>query len=374
MIASSTRVSSDRGPRASRRSFRRRCLWHHRFRGAGFDRSAPPVAAVERHAADLGEGRVTALTAVPARTGRGRSAGALGEALPTSGRAVDAAAVRRAAAARRGVDAARPRNGLRRGPARSRCRRASAAQWRTQPRTGPEWPRDGAGPESVVDAEPEDYDPWEPYNERMFAFNHNIDRYVLKPAANVYRHIVPEPFQLMIANGFDNIRYPARLVNHLLQGRFWGAFIETSRFVINSTMGIGRPLQSGHRLLRHPEVARRLRPDAPSTGAWGPGRYFVPPFLPPATVRDFIGRLADSAINPISWFLLDFWPEGLGIGMGDMLNDRALNYELFQGFEETTLDLYSAVRHGYLRRRERQRRLDRGVAPWAGRPPSSPRP
>jgi ABC-type transporter lipoprotein component MlaA len=35
-----------------------------------------------------------------------------------------------------------------------------------------------------------------------------------------------------------------------------------------------------------------------------------------------------------------------------MVNDRALNLDLFQGFEESVVDLYSAVRHGYLRRRE----------------------
>jgi phospholipid-binding lipoprotein MlaA len=86
----------------------------------------------------------------------------------------------------------------------------------------------------------------------------------------------------------------------------------------------------------------------------GPGPFFVPPFLPPATVRDFIGRLADSALNPIAWFLIDFWPEGIAIGIGEMVNQRAVTYELFQGVEETTLDLYTAVRDGYLRRRERQ--------------------
>ena len=39
--------------------------------------------------------------------------------------------------------------------------------------------------------------------------------------------------------------------------------------------------------------------------------------------------------------------------VGDIVNDRALNYDLFQGFEESVIDMYSAVRHGYLQRRER---------------------
>lgn len=211
--------------------------------------------------------------------------------------------------------------------------------------------------QSIDEMVPEDYDPWEPYNERMFTFNYNIDRYVLKPAANVYRHVIPEPFQVMISNGFDNVRYPARLVNHVLQGRFWGAFIETSRFVINSTLGFGGLFNPASDYFGIP----KSRADFGQTLArWGVGAgpYFVPPFLPPATVRDFIGRLADSAINPIAWFLIDFWPEGLAIGVGEMLNERAVNYEIFAGVEETTLDLYTAVRDGYLRRRELQLRQD----------------
>jgi len=35
---------------------------------------------------------------------------------------------------------------------------------------------------------------------------------------------------------------------------------------------------------------------------------------------------------------------------GRIVNDRALNLELFEGVEETALDLYSAVRNGYLQR------------------------
>ncbi len=205
----------------------------------------------------------------------------------------------------------------------------------------------------VTEADPEDYDPWEPYNERMFAFNYNVDRYVLKPAANVYRHIVPEPFQIMISNGFDNIRFPARFVNLVLQGRFRGAFLETSRFVINSVLGVGGLFNPATDYFGIPRSSADFGQTLAGWGV-GPGPFFVPPLLPPATVRDFIGRLADSAMNPIAWFLLDFWPEGLAIGAGEMLNQRAVTYELFQGVEETTLDLYTAVRDGYLRRRERQ--------------------
>jgi ABC-type transporter lipoprotein component MlaA len=35
------------------------------------------------------------------------------------------------------------------------------------------------------------------------------------------------------------------------------------------------------------------------------------------------------------------------------VNERSLNLKLFDGVEETVLDLYSAVRNGYLQRRRR---------------------
>jgi Surface lipoprotein len=39
--------------------------------------------------------------------------------------------------------------------------------------------------------------------------------------------------------------------------------------------------------------------------------------------------------------------------IGDTINDRSLNLDLFQGIEESTVDLYSSVRNGYLQRRNR---------------------
>jgi len=69
------------------------------------------------------------------------------------------------------------------------------------------------------------------------------------------------------------------------------------------------------------------------------------------TVRDGIGRGVDSFMNPLSYVVPFLWVE-ISLKLGEIVNDRAFNLELFQGFEESVVDLYSAVRHGYLRRRE----------------------
>lgn len=196
------------------------------------------------------------------------------------------------------------------------------------------------------------YDPWEPFNEKMFDFNLKLDRYVLKPVARVYKTVMPEPFQVMISNGFDNIRIVPRVVNNLLQGKMGGATREVSRFLINSTAGIGG-------LFDPAKDYWGIRPSnedfGQTLGVWGagPGPYLVLPVLAPTTVRDGIGMGVDSLIDPFGYFV-PFFPTRLLLKIGDTVNDRALNYDLFQGVEETTIDLYSSVRHFYLKRREQQ--------------------
>jgi len=196
------------------------------------------------------------------------------------------------------------------------------------------------------------YDPWEPFNEKMFDFNVKLDRHVLKPVARVYKTVMPEPFQVMISNGFDNIRFVPRLVNSLLQGKFGGAGREMSRFLINSTAGIAG-------LFDPAKDYWGIRPSSEdfgqTLGTWGagPGPYLVLPVLAPTTVRDGIGMGVDTLIDPLGYFV-PFLPTRLAMKIGDIVNDRALNYDLFQGVEETTIDLYSSVRHFYLKRREQQ--------------------
>ena len=194
-----------------------------------------------------------------------------------------------------------------------------------------------------------EYDPFERFNEKVFRFNYNVDRFVLKPAARVYNTVMPEPFQVMISNGFDNIAFVPRMVNSALQGKWGGAGREMARFLINSTAGIGGLFDPAGDYWG----IRKSREDFGQTLGWfgmGPGPYLILPFLEPLTVRDGIGKGIDSLLDPLSWLLPLFW-ERVGMTLGNILNERSLNLELFQGFEEGVIDLYSAVRHGYLQRR-----------------------
>ena len=197
----------------------------------------------------------------------------------------------------------------------------------------------------------EDYDPWEPFNEKMFNFNYKLDRYLIKPVAKVYNEIVLDGEKQAIANLLNNIRVPKRFVNSLLQGKFKGAAREIARFVINTTLGVAGMA----------DVAKyqfHLEPSNEDTGQTfgyygsGPGPYLVLPFLPPMDVRDGIGYVFDLAMDPLTYVL----PTGPSLGRytEDMVNNRAQNLDTYQSVEESTLDLYSAVRNGYLTKRKQQ--------------------
>ena len=210
-----------------------------------------------------------------------------------------------------------------------------------------------ANQESGPPLEPplEEYDPWESFNEKMFKFNYNFDKYVLKPVAQGYNFIVPDEVQRMIDRGFQNITFVPRFVNSLLQAKWAGAGRELARFLINSTLGIGGLWDIAKQELN---IEPSKADFGQTLGKWGtpPGPYLVLPFLPPLTFRDGIGYAVDGAMDPLSYVLPFIW-ERLVMKVIDTVNDRSLNLDLFQGFEETTVDFYSAVRNGYLQRRYR---------------------
>jgi phospholipid-binding lipoprotein MlaA len=210
-------------------------------------------------------------------------------------------------------------------------------------------PSGSATPAPPLDPEPQEYDPWESFNEKMFTFNYNFDKYLLKPVAKGYNVVMPDELQRMIGNAFDNINPVPKWANNLLQRKYKGFFTELGRFLINSTLGFGGLWD----IAKQEFGLQKTSVDFGQTlGKWGfgPGPFLVLPFLPPLTVRDGIGYGVDGFMDPLGYFIPFIW-DRLGMRIGDTVNDRSLNLDLFQGFEESTIDMYSAVRNGYLQRR-----------------------
>ncbi len=203
-------------------------------------------------------------------------------------------------------------------------------------------------------------DPWEPFNEKMFRFNHKVlDRYFLKPVAKAWDLVLPDPVQRSLRNAVDNTNFMTRLVNSLAQGKFGGAGRDLARVGINTIIGLGGLFDvagAGFGIERSDEDTGQ------TLGFYGvgPGPYLVLPLLPPMNVRDGLGGIVDRAMNPIN-YLIPFAANAdagttvgalIGITLTDAINQRSLNLETFEGIEQAVIDLYSAVRDGYQQQRE----------------------
>ena len=148
-----------------------------------------------------------------------------------------------------------------------------------------------------VAADPQD--PWEDFNRRVFAFNDVLDRYALKPVARGYKAVTPEPVQTGVGNFFSNLDEVRTVLNSLLQGKPANAGLATSRFLINSTVGIGGLLDYATLM----EITADKEDFGQTMAVWGweDSRYLVLPLLGPRTLRDASGLPADSAANPITY-------------------------------------------------------------------------
>ncbi len=217
-------------------------------------------------------------------------------------------------------------------------------------------------------AQVKDYDPLEPVNSAVFEFNYRLDKYVVKPAAKVYNFFIPPDVQQSFSNVFQNIRFVPRLFNNLFQAKFQGAGIELSRFLINSTLGVGGLFDPAKIMFELETPQEDMGQTLGSYGV-GPGPFLMIPFLGPFTLRDGIGVIGDSFLDPFNWLVLPFIEiadaprlvqhdptvtfSRLGMVAGETVNLRAITLEKFQGVEEGTLDLYGAVRNAYLQQRRK---------------------
>ncbi len=213
----------------------------------------------------------------------------------------------------------------------------------------------------------EENDPWEPVNANIFEFNLKVDRYVLKPVAKGYDFVMPDLVQVGISNIFSNLRFAPRFLNNVFQGKLKGAGIEVGRFLINSTVGLAGFFDLATKV----DLVTPEEDLGQTLGFYGvkPGPYLVLPLLQPFTVRDFAGYVGDVFLNPINWLVVpiievDGVPSVIahknrmttsiiqyGARVGEVINERSRNLEKFQGVEEATLDLYTAVRNAYLQKR-----------------------
>lgn len=191
-------------------------------------------------------------------------------------------------------------------------------------------------------------DPYEPFNRAMLDFNLALDKAILRPVTSVYLYVIPDPLQTNVHNFLQNLRGPVIFANDLFQGEFDRAGNTLLRFAMNSTVGIlginDFAAEAG--IEKHDEDFGQTL----ATWEVESGPYLVLPIFGPSSPRDGIGLLADTLIDPFTWFApFEFQ---LGRTIGTAVDKRARNFDQINDLEKNSLDFYSAVRSLYRQRRQ----------------------
>ncbi len=150
-------------------------------------------------------------------------------------------------------------------------------------------------------------DPYEAVNRQRHENNKKGDRTFLRPVAMSYGEGTPEPLRKGIGNFARNLGLPGAVVNNLLQFRLGDAAHNTTRFLLNSTVGIGGLFDPGTAI----GLDERSTDFGETLYVWGVGEgpYLELSSLGPSTTRDAVGKGVDLLINPV-WYLVG-WPEVL---------------------------------------------------------------
>ena len=191
-------------------------------------------------------------------------------------------------------------------------------------------------------------DPLEGYNRSMYSLNQTFDKAILKPVAQGYNAVIPEPISWGISNIFSNLNEITVIINDLLQFKFAQAADDAGRFLLNSTVGFGGLFD----VAGHAGYKKNNEDFGQTLAVWGvdSGPYFVLPILGPRTIRDSAALFVDwqTAAVPhinhvptrnklIGLYTVDTHAKILGV-------EKVL--------EEATDDEYSFVRDAYLQRRQ----------------------
>ena len=188
-------------------------------------------------------------------------------------------------------------------------------------------------------------DPFEDINRKVWAFNEFLDNNLAKPTAEIYTSLAPNFVEVGMSNFFRNINELDNTANQLLQGHPVLALNDFTRFLINSTIGIGGFIDVGSKigLQRHDEDFGQ------TLGAWGvsTGPFLMLPLYGPTTPRGLAGKSVSSVLG--GTFAIEEDDVKLGITALDALETRARYLEV----EPLIIgDRYSFIRDSYLQYQE----------------------
>jgi len=197
---------------------------------------------------------------------------------------------------------------------------------------------------TALSAQAEEADKLEGINRKVFYVNERLDHYVLRPVAVTYTKVIPDPLERGVDNFFSNLGEIGNVVNDVLQGKFKQAGLDSSRFLINTTIGVAGLFDVAARA----GIEKSEGEDFGQTLAvWGVGEgpYLMLPLIGPCTLRDAPSKFVDSLTSPLSY--VDDVSARNSARALDLLATRA---SLLEYDEIISGDKYLFVRDVYLQR------------------------
>ena len=210
---------------------------------------------------------------------------------------------------------------------------------------------------AAQESEEEEDSALESYNRAVFTFNSAADYFVIKPIAKGYRAITTEFIRERVHDFFENLKEPASMINHSLQGNFSESGNSLGRFAVNTTLGLlgTFDVASGWGLEKNKTgfdktLASWCVPDGP---------FFMLPFLGPSTPRATAGWVADTASDPLYWanyytHFGDDWQRYTfyyGITALGFISLREENIELLDNLTANSVDPYATIKAAYIQNR-----------------------
>ncbi len=198
-------------------------------------------------------------------------------------------------------------------------------------------------------------DPFESVNRSIFAFNDTVDVYLLEPVAKGYKAALPAPIRRCVRNFFNNAKTPVYVLSDLVQLKFSQAGEHTGRFLINSTLGfLGLADAATTLFTPHKDADFGI---ALGYNGVKEGPYIVIPILGPSNVRDVVGRVVDTFVNPISYVASAFDADDFvvyGSYALDGIDQRARLIDAVESAKESSTDYYSFIQSTYHQVRQNQ--------------------
>ncbi len=184
------------------------------------------------------------------------------------------------------------------------------------------------------------WDPVEPVNRAFFAFNEVVDTFLLRPIAWLYS-FTPTPIKTGFRNAFANLKSPAVLLNHGLQGNLGDAATTVGRFAVNSTVGVLGFWDAADNLFDWKGKPADFGQTLHSYGI-GDGPFLVLPLLGPTNLRDGVGQGVDALADPLNYILND--NARLALAGGNALVRREALLVPLDELRKDSVDYYASLR------------------------------